>query len=144
MRRRANSIGLAFALPAAAALALAVSAALPAPASAALTFIPCPATSAFTCSSLPVPLDRTGAFPGTIQLSIERKAHGSSPTPSAVLALAGGPGQATLPLAEFIAQAAAPALASRDLLLYDQRGTGSSNPLSCPAFEEPIAVSSLA
>ncbi len=51
------------------------------------------------------------------------------------MALAGGPGQAALPLAEFIAQAIAPALGSRDLLVFDQRGTGASDPLSCPAFE---------
>jgi pimeloyl-ACP methyl ester carboxylesterase len=52
-----------------------------------------------------------------------------------MVALAGGPGQPALPLAEFIAQAIAPALGSRDLLVFDQRGTGSSDPLACPAFE---------
>src|SRR5205807_5103133 len=46
----------------------------------------------------------------------------------------GGPGQPTLPLGEFIARAIAPALAGRDLLLFDQRGTGSSNPLFCRAL----------
>jgi pimeloyl-ACP methyl ester carboxylesterase len=55
----------------------------------------------------------------------------------AVVALAGGPGQAALPLGEFIAKAIAPALGSRDLLVFDQRGTGTSDPLSCPAFELP-------
>src|ERR1035437_7549715 len=54
---------------------------------------------------------------------------------------AGGPGQATLPLGEFIAQAISPALGSRDLLLFDQRGTGSSDPLSCSALEELNAIS---
>jgi pimeloyl-ACP methyl ester carboxylesterase len=37
-------------------------------------------------------------------------------------------------LGEFIAKALAPALGSRDLLVFDQRGTGESNPLSCTAF----------
>jgi pimeloyl-ACP methyl ester carboxylesterase len=55
------------------------------------------------------------------------------------MALAGGPGQATLPLGRFIAEAISPALAGgpsggRDLLLFDQRGTGASGPLSCPAL----------
>jgi pimeloyl-ACP methyl ester carboxylesterase len=82
-----------------------------------------------------VPLDRIEAVPGTISLSIERRLAGATPSRDAVVALAGGPGQAALPLSEFIAQAIAPALGSRDLLVYDQRGTGASNPLRCAAFE---------
>lgn len=82
-----------------------------------------------------MPLDRTGAVPGTISLAVERKLAGASASRDAVLALAGGPGQAAIPLAEFIAQAIAPALGSRDLLVFDQRGTGLSDPLSCSAFE---------
>ena len=45
-----------------------------------------------------------------------------------------GPGQAALPLGEFIAKALAPALGTRDLLVFDQRGTGTSDPLSCGAL----------
>jgi pimeloyl-ACP methyl ester carboxylesterase len=69
-------------------------------------------------------------------LSVERKLAGIAPSHSAVLALAGGPGQPTLPLSTFIAQAIAPALGTHDLLLFDQRGTGASNPLTCPALED--------
>jgi pimeloyl-ACP methyl ester carboxylesterase len=105
-------------------------------ASSSLSFIPCPGTAAaFGCASLPVPVDRTGGLTGTLSLDVERKLAGTSPSRDAVVALAGGPGQAALPLAEFIAQAIAPALDSRDLLVFDQRGTGSSDPLACPAFE---------
>jgi pimeloyl-ACP methyl ester carboxylesterase len=101
-----------------------------------LSFLPCPRTQEFSCATLPVPLDRTGVLPGNISLSVERKLAGSEPTSTAVLALAGGPGQATLPLGEYIAQAMTPALGSRDLLLFDQRGTGASDPLACSALEE--------
>ncbi len=80
-------------------------------------------------------LDRSGAVAGTISLSVERRLAGAAPSRDAVVALAGGPGQPALPLAGFIAQAIAPALGSRDLLVFDQRGTGSSDPLSCSAFE---------
>ena len=52
------------------------------------------------------------------------------------MALAGGPGQATLPLASFIVKAIAPALSRHDVLLFDQRGTGASDPLHCGALEE--------
>ena len=51
-----------------------------------------------------------------------------------MVALAGGPGQAALGLGEFIAKAIGPALGSRDLIVFDQRGTGESSPLSCPAL----------
>ncbi len=82
-----------------------------------------------------MPLDRAGGLPGTISLSVERKLAGGAPGHDAVVALAGGPGQPALPLGEFVAQAIAPALGSRDLIVFDQRGTGASNPLSCSAFE---------
>src|SRR5271165_4421746 len=75
-----------------------------------LSFVTCPNNQAFTCGALNVPVDRRGALPGTIPLSVERKVSGAQPSSVAVLALAGGPGQATLPLAEFIAQAIAPGL----------------------------------
>src|SRR5271155_2562794 len=109
-------------------------AALGAPTAGALTFTPCPQASVFGCATLPVPLDRSGRLPGVISLSVERRLAGSAPSRDAVVALAGGPGQAALPLAAFIAQAIAPALSSNDLLLFDQRGTGKSDPLSCPAL----------
>jgi pimeloyl-ACP methyl ester carboxylesterase len=101
---------------------------------AALGFSPCAASAGFSCASLPVALDRSGATPGTVSLSVERKLSGSSESRDAVIALAGGPGQAMLPLAPYIAEAISPALLTRDLLLFDQRGTGSSGPLECPAL----------
>jgi pimeloyl-ACP methyl ester carboxylesterase len=100
-----------------------------------LSFIPCPGSATFSCTSLSVPVERSGGVEGTLSLSVQRKQAGTEPSRDAVVALAGGPGQAALPLSEFIAQAIAPALGSRDLLVFDQRGTGTSDPLSCPALE---------
>ena len=88
-----------------------------------------------SCADVPVPLDRSGAVPGTIALSVARKLAGAQPSGSALIALAGGPGQPALPFGEFTATAMAAGLRGRDLLVYDQRGTGSSDPLSCPALE---------
>ena len=116
------------------ALVMAALAAQPA-AAASMTFTPCPESSTFSCASLPVPLTRSGAVSGSISLSIRRKLAGPHPASSAVVGLAGGPGQAALPLSEFIAEAIAPALRSRDLLVFDQRGTGTSDPLGCQAVE---------
>ncbi len=107
-----------------------------APADGALAFTPCVsnAPAGFSCAAVPVPLDRRGQVPGTISLSVERKPASPIQSNAAVLALAGGPGQAALGLGEFIAKALAPALTARDLLIFDQRGTGASGPLSCSAL----------
>jgi pimeloyl-ACP methyl ester carboxylesterase len=85
-----------------------------------------------------VPLDRAGAAPGTVGLSVERLQAGIAPSASAVLALAGGPGQAANPYASFMAKSLTPALRTRDLGVFDQRGTGTSGPLSCPALQSPL------
>jgi pimeloyl-ACP methyl ester carboxylesterase len=109
------------------------------PSAGAVVFTPCAESPGFTCAAVPVPLDRSGRIPGTISLSVARKMAGAAPSRDAVVALAGGPGQAALPLAPFIATAIAPALSSRDLLVFDQRGTGKSDPLSCHALTNATA-----
>jgi pimeloyl-ACP methyl ester carboxylesterase len=98
-------------------------------------FTPCPDNHGFSCTTVTVPLDRSGAVPGTVALKIERLQATSTPSQSAVVALAGGPGQAGIPLASDTATSIAPALSARDLLMFDQRGTGTSGPLSCRALE---------
>ncbi len=110
------------------------------PAGAALAFTPCQNVPGFSCAPLTVPLDRSGKTPGTIALTIQRKSASVAGGQSAVLALAGGPGQAADPLGEDLAQAIAPALSTRDLLVFDQRGTGHSSPLNCPVFNNIAAL----
>jgi pimeloyl-ACP methyl ester carboxylesterase len=104
-------------------------------ASSALDFLPCNGQPALSCTNVPVPLDRSGAVPGTITLSVARKLAGTRPAATALVALAGGPGQPALPFAEFNAKSMSAGLRSRDLLVFDQRGTGSSDALSCAALE---------
>jgi pimeloyl-ACP methyl ester carboxylesterase len=114
---------------------LAVLAAAPA-APAAMTYAPCEPTG-FECGALAVPLDRSGAVPGTVVLHAKRLVASGGPARSAVVALAGGPGQAALPVTTEFASLLRPALTDRDLLVFDQRGTGTSNRLSCSAFDDP-------
>ena len=130
MPRRAPTLLLA------AVLALCCSALCGVASAGALSFVPCAGASAagFECTTVPVPVSRTGLAAGTLSLSLERKQAGPTQSRTAVVALAGGPGQAALPLGEFIAKALAPALGTRDLLVFDQRGTGTSDPLSCGAL----------
>lgn len=101
----------------------------------ALTFTPCSDNHGFSCATLAVPLDRGGSVGGTVTLKVERLQATSTPSQSAVVALAGGPGQAAIPLASDTATAIAPALGGRDLVMFDQRGTGASGPLACGALE---------
>lgn len=116
---------------------IAIAAAASVPASA-LALAPCPGSAEFSCATLSVPLDRSGAQGGTVGLRVERLDPGPThpaPSRSAVVALAGGPGQAAIPLAQATAKVVAPALATRDLIVFDQRGTGTSGPLACAALE---------
>jgi pimeloyl-ACP methyl ester carboxylesterase len=143
MRRRASISAVAALLPVLLALICASwpasSAGSPGP-----SFTPCSDNQGFTCTTVGVPLDPSGQTPGTLALKVERQqagagtgAVGGGASSEAVLALAGGPGQAALPLAGFLAKALSPALSTRDLIVFDQRGTGQSAPLSCPALDSP-------
>ena len=105
---------------------------------AAIAYAPCE-PAGFQCGQLAVPLDRAGAVPGTLTLNVKRVVAASNPTATAVVALAGGPGQAAIPVASEFASILGPSLATRDLLVYDQRGTGSSGRLTCPAFERGVS-----
>jgi pimeloyl-ACP methyl ester carboxylesterase len=99
---------------------------------AAIPWAPC-APAGYQCGSVAVPLDPAGAVAGTLALNVKRRVAPANPTATAVIGLAGGPGQAAIPFVERIATNIAPALATRDLVVLDQRGTGSSGRLTCSA-----------
>jgi pimeloyl-ACP methyl ester carboxylesterase len=100
-----------------------------------LASLPCAGNPGFICSSLPVPLDRANPEAGTISLAVERKLAGTAPAGEAVLMLAGGPGQAAVPFASHVPTQIGASLKTRDLIVMDQRGTGKSARLGCPALE---------
>jgi pimeloyl-ACP methyl ester carboxylesterase len=102
-----------------------------------IAFTPCANSNNFGCGHLTVPLDPSGATPGTITLAIRRHLAPVGEAHSAIIALAGGPGQPALPFAETFAELLGPIAATRDLIVFDQRGIGLSDPLSCHAFEAP-------
>jgi pimeloyl-ACP methyl ester carboxylesterase len=113
------------------------------PADAAIAFASCGNSNDFACGHLTVPLDPSGATPGTITLAIRRHRAPVGEARTAVVALAGGPGQSAIPFAEDFLQLLGPVLSTRDLIVFDQRGTGLSHPLSCHAFEHPNGYRSL-
>ena len=85
------------------------------------------------CYTLKVPLDRSGAVPGSLSLHVERVSAGE---PKGVLvALSGGPGQSAADqlLAEGYNRGLTPP--GLDLILMDRRGTGESGALNCRALQ---------
>lgn len=108
---------------------------------------PCAGTNEVACAHLTVPVDPSGAIPGTVTLAMRRHLSPVGTAKTAVIALAGGPGQSALPFTSDFAQILGPIVSTRDLIVFDQRGTGLSHPLSCAAFEHlkqgitPLAVS---
>ncbi|HTD57640.1 MAG TPA: alpha/beta fold hydrolase [Solirubrobacteraceae bacterium] len=96
---------------------------------------PCGDTNSLACGHLTVPLDPSGATPGTITLAMRRHRAPVGESKDAVIALAGGPGQSAIPFIGQFGQILGSIASTRDVIAFDQRGTGLSHPLSCPAFE---------
>ena len=138
MRRKGTRLAVLNALAAVALIAL-----TPASASAATSSIPftaCSDAPTFGCGHLTVPLDPTNAIPGTVTLAIRRQLSSTGAATTAVVALAGGPGQSALPFAQDDAQIVAPALATDDLVVFDQRGTGYSGALKCSSLSSLASI----
>jgi pimeloyl-ACP methyl ester carboxylesterase len=105
------------------------------PAAGELALWPCADNIDYACGRLTVPLDRSGAVPGTVGLALRRRRATVGDEKVAVLALAGGPGQESIQLASGFAQLIQPAIGTRDMIVFDQRGIGFSGPLHCAAIK---------
>ena len=91
------------------------------------------------CGYVIAPADHAKPDGETIKLAVARfKSDAASPQPDPVVYLEGGPGGS--PLQAYIAQfdpLFGPLLADRDLIFFDQRGTGFSQPaLGCPEIKQ--------
>lgn len=95
------------------------------------------------CGRLTVPLDRTGHVAGSVSLRVRAVPPAQGPATGTILALAGGPGQAAAPLLGDIADALGSALRTRELVAFDQRGTGGSGLLTCPSFARDESLSDI-
>lgn len=86
------------------------------------------------CASLEVSEDPENAASKRIALRVAVvRSRDPDPLPDPIVFLAGGPGQAATESIAAVYPAFARAAARRDLVLVDQRGTGGSNRLDCPA-----------
>lgn len=94
----------------------------------------CPEVPVGQCSTVTVPLDRTGAVPGTVKLAVARVPAARQPSRGTILFLAGGPGESALSGLETLAGLFRRYAPGYDLLTFDQRGTGRSGGLTCRAL----------
>src|SRR3954447_7864959 len=108
--------------------------ALPASASAKLDWKPCSGQLGFQCATMRVPLDRTGATPGTIGIKLSREDR-TVKGGRYLLDLSGGPRHGAVAPAPFVEQALGPSLRNHRLVVLDQRGTGDSGVLRCPKLQ---------
>ncbi len=90
------------------------------------------------CGYLTVPESRTQTNSRTIRLPVAVfKSPSSDRRPDPIVYLDGGPGADTTKELPFLDQALKPLLAGRDLIVFDQRGAGSSEPsLDCPEITQ--------
>jgi pimeloyl-ACP methyl ester carboxylesterase len=90
------------------------------------------------CSQVVVPLDRTGVVPGTVSLHVEQLPAGGVAR-GTIFLIAGGPGQGSAHVFG-LGNAGADQLyrylfPGYNLVAYDDRGTGESGLIDCPALQ---------
>src|SRR3954453_14435194 len=127
-----------------------------APASADARFKRCQGASPVRCGPVTVPLDRTGHVPGNLDLYVEqvpfsdvasaagKRATAAGPAGQergAIFALAGGPGQPATQFTSDFVFAFGDESTRRDIVTFDQRGTGRSGLLRCPEIERVVLLS---
>jgi pimeloyl-ACP methyl ester carboxylesterase len=100
---------------------------------------PCGSTPGLLCSDVIVSLDRSGVVPGTVDLHVEELPPATGQPRGAVFLIAGGPGQGSAHTFDLgNAQSAGLFRAlfpGYTLVAYDDRGTGTSGLLDCPALQ---------
>jgi pimeloyl-ACP methyl ester carboxylesterase len=89
------------------------------------------------CGSIRRPLDPTGGVPGTINIGFRWFAHldRARPSKGTVVVIDGGPGFGATHYAADYAGLFEDVRSDRDVMMVDNRGTGASDALSCPALD---------
>ncbi len=100
---------------------------------------PCPDVADATCSTLRVPLDRSGGTDGTLELRVAVAGPDDAPV---LVVLSGGPGEPGLPFLKRAREWLGPETERVRLVAVDQRGTG-GDALRCPALQKAMGASDL-
>ena len=93
---------------------------------------PCKDLPGAWCGRLRVPFDRADPRAGTIPIGFEWYPAASGRAAGTVVAMEGGPGYPSTGSRDYYLELFAPLLRSRNLLLVDNRGTGTSALVNCP------------
>src|SRR5436190_6803264 len=98
-------------------------------------FLPC-GGNGLECSTVNVPLDRSGATPGTVALHVEELPAPGTPR-GVLFIIAGGPGQGSAGTFQLGATGAdfRSQFPGYTLVAFDNRGTGRSGVLRCPELQ---------
>ena len=105
----------------------------------ALTLHPCNVLPRALCGSLLRPWDPTGAIPGALRVGFAflPARDRSRAVLGTMVPREGGPGYSTTGSGADYAHMYGQLLDRRNMLLVDQRGTGRSQPISCPGLQNP-------
>ena len=110
-------------------------------ASAAAPLAPCSGSAKLLCARVDVPLDRSGAVPGTISLAVQELPADGTPR-GTLFMLAGGPGQSGTDAFGLDSQVDIElfrfAFPGYTLVTLDVRGTGKSGALQCPPLQKAL------
>lgn len=90
------------------------------------------------CAHIKQPIDRNGVVAGEATVSVVRYGATEGPRLGTLFVLAGGPGQPSFMMLDFMLELF-PGANRYDLIALDQRGTGFSEPLNCPRLESGAA-----
>jgi pimeloyl-ACP methyl ester carboxylesterase len=82
------------------------------------------------CASITVPLDHSGATPGTLPIGYAIL-PATGPKTGTIFFLSGGPGESAVIYTGLVRRELAPLRAGHDVVMVDQRGTGRSGATSC-------------
>ena len=106
----------------------------------ALTLRPCSVVAGAYCGSLRQPWDPGGAVAGKVSVGFAfvPAADPSRPLLGTVVPHEGGPGYSTTGSAQAYYDMYGPLLRQRNFLVVDQRGTGRTAPIDCPALQDLV------
>lgn len=100
-----------------------------------LTLVPCPQIlGGAWCTHVARPWDPSGKVPGSVSVGVAFVPARAGAAIGTVVPLQGGPGYSTSSDAYSYAEMYGGLLRDRNLLIVDQRGTGMSDPISCPSL----------
>ena len=96
-----------------------------------------PCAAGATCGTVPVPLDWRDPGGTSLPIAYELFAHrrGAEPAAGTLVPIAGGPGGSNTAFPNDWQRIYGPLLDRFDLLLVDNRGTGQSGAIDCPALQ---------